>query len=71
MATTTMEALPEIIKPPLLTKFFVDLKGPINPASLTGKKYIMYLTDAASDKTWTYMLNDKAAAGEEIKIFFK
>jgi len=46
-----------------------DICGPINPASTSGKRYILNFIDDFSRKCWTYLLSEKSETFQFFKEF--
>ena len=46
-----------------------DIRGPINPSSNRGKRYIITFIDDFSRKTWVYFLQEKFEAFVAFKIY--
>ena len=47
----------------------IDVRGPINPQSNGGNRYLITFTDDFSRKIWVYFLKDKASSFEVFKKF--
>ncbi|KAJ9542631.1 hypothetical protein OSB04_029137 [Centaurea solstitialis] len=49
----------------------MDLFGPVNVQSITGKKYTLVIVDEYSRYTWVFFLRSKSDAPEEIILFVR
>ena len=49
----------------------MDLCGPLNIQSRSGKKYILVILDDYSRFTWTRFLRSKAETPDELIVFFQ